>query len=156
MKPFLLPGWICLAIFAMPMPLLAQHGVPTNANQLVEVSPLIAIISIARAPHSRMNDASTNQEIFKQRIRVVCLQKVRGDLPKTFLLENDNDSALSPGTHLAFLRKIDDNRYILTTPVSLRRIEAGDVYWFDGPTLLSVVLKEIQLAIPADNPPDKT
>ncbi|MEO8205249.1 MAG: hypothetical protein ABI615_03655 [Chthoniobacterales bacterium] len=133
-----------IIFLAASLPLMAQLTPPLTAADLINRSPVIAIISIPHAPTARINDASLDLEIFKQRTKASCLQKIKGDLPSAFLIENEKDSVLTAGTHLAFLRLINDNRYILSTPVSLRRIERDDVYWFEGFSPLEGVVKEIQ------------
>lgn len=125
-----------LALFIVIVGLMsAQAERPKRAHEitaadLVACSPYIAVIEIAEAPPARGDDASNNPQIYKQRAEARLVTAVRGALPETFRIENEANSVLTPGRKLAFLEQISPTRYILSSPVSLRRISGDTVYWF--------------------------
>ncbi len=100
--------------------------------ELIESASVIAVIEIQDAKPSRMNDASIDLTMFKQRATAETRRILVGTLPATFTIENEANSVISNGSHLAFLRPLSDSRYILTSPVSLRRIIDGKAYWFQN------------------------
>lgn len=119
--------WLCFLFFAEA--LLAGRPDRVQAAELIGGAPVIAVVEIRGAKAPQMNDASADLRIFKQRATARTARVIKGDLPETFTIENEADSVLSDGFHLAFLRRAADARYVLSSPVSLRRIKEGKAYW---------------------------
>ena len=118
-----------------------------TASDLLACSPYIAVIQIDEAPPPQMDDAAMSPRISKQRAEARMTTAVRGELPGTFHIENEADSVLTPGRKLAFLERIGPGRYILSSPVSLRRITGDMVYWFPHD---EVPLREVLSALKAE------
>jgi len=99
-------------------------------SDLLRESTSIAIVDIENPTDPGLDDTAWKSQLAKQHAQAKLVQLVRGTLPQTFQIENQNNSILTPGRHLAFLRRLEEGRYILSTPGSLRRIKDGQVYWF--------------------------
>jgi hypothetical protein len=109
---------------------LAGNPDQISRADLIAAATVIAVVEIRDAKPPRMNDASLDLAIFKQRAVAKAIKILVGTLPEEFTIENEADSVLTNGPHLAFLRPLSGSRYILTSPVSLRRIKSGKAYWF--------------------------
>jgi len=125
----------------------AQSPDQITADILIARSPVIALIEVSGAGEPRMNDASAELSIHKQRAQARCIKTVRGEPPKIFIIENERDSVLTDGPHLAFLRPLSDKRYILSTPVSLRRVKGDKAFWFHSEyKAIREIVAEIELS----------
>ncbi len=115
-------------------------------QDLVQQSPVIALISVEDSPIGRIHDASYDLSVQKQRAQGKRISMITGSLPEYFIIENQKDSILTNGTFVAFLKKLSDRRYILSTPFSLRRVKDNQVYWIPpGYRPLKLVFQEITL-----------
>lgn len=97
---------------------------------LLKESTSIGIVDLEPPSALGMGDQAWTSRLAKQKATAKLVQTVRGYLPETFEIENQNNSILTAGRHLAFLRRLEEGRYILSTSGSLRRIRDGQVYWF--------------------------
>jgi hypothetical protein len=100
-------------------------------SDLLKESTSIAVVDIETpsAPPG-LDDRTWRSQLAKQHAQAKLVKVVRGYLPETFQIENQSNSILTPGRHLAFLRRVEEGRYILSTPGSLRRIQDDQIYWF--------------------------
>lgn len=142
-----------LILLAATLSLAAQAEAPKRAQDftaadLMACSPCIAVIQIDAAPPVRGDDASSNPRIHKQHAEARLVAAVKGKLPARFRIENEADSVLTPGRKLAFLEELAPGRYILSSPVSLRRITGDTVYWFPH---REVPLNEVLAALRGGN-----
>ena len=119
-----------LALQVISMNSLIAADQEVSAAQLISISPHIAVVTIERAPAARVEEASLDPGITKQRVPARTVRVLKGSLPSQFRIENEEDSLITAGTHLAFLRHLHDDCYVLSSSVSLRKIENGSVYWF--------------------------
>lgn len=101
-----------------------------SPERLIEISPVIAIVSISDAPKPKIEDAALNPQIYKQRVPARCIKRLKGNAPENLIIENEENSVITAGFHLAFLRPLGKDRFILSSPFSLRRISDNQVYWF--------------------------
>jgi len=125
-------SWFIRGIFAL---LLLSMGPVLPAAEidlpvLLRNSTSIAVIEIKDVPPLGMSDKTWNPQLAKQEAKASLIKLVKGTLPETFIIENETKSVLANGPHLAFLRRVEEGRYILSTPGSLRRIKDDQVYWF--------------------------
>ncbi len=126
-RSWFLRGILPLLLLGLgPALLRAEIDLPT----LLHNSTSIAVIEIKDAPPLGMSDKAWNPQLAKQQAQATLITLVRGTLPASFIIENETRSVLANGEHLAFLRRVEEGRYILSTPASLRRIRDGQVYWF--------------------------
>ena len=132
------------ACFCIPGSFLSAQSDEMDAQRLVAISPLIAVVEIDSAPRARIEDASLSPALFKQRVAAKLVRSLKGSLPDEFLIENQEDSVMTAGIHLAFLRPLDRHRFILSSPASLRAIQDENVYWFPNAWLpLKTVIDEV-------------
>jgi len=115
-------------------------------EDLIGRSQFIAVVELKNIPPLIINDASLDGvKIPTQHATAKVLQQIKGDLPGDIPIENESHSILTNGKHLAFLKHIDDtNRFVLSAPNGLRKIDGDKVFWFSGDAPLRSVIQEIR------------
>lgn len=124
--------WLARGVLALVFlsGLVCGHAAEVTLPVLLKNSTTIAVIEITSTPPMRMEESAFDPKLFKQQGEAKLVQLIRGYLPETFQIENETNSTLTVGLHLAFMRRLEEGRYILSTRGSLRRIKGDLVYWF--------------------------